>query len=99
MWLQARRSLSEPEKLASYLAYAPAKTALATLVRVASTRYTLEECIGEAKGETGLDEYEVRFWHSWSRHITLSMLAHACLASIRRLAREKKAPKLMSLPR
>ena len=99
VWLLARRSLSEPEKLASYLAYAPAKTALATLVRVASTRYTLEECIGEAKGETGLDEYEVRFWHSWSRHITLSMLAHACLASIRRLAREKKAPKLMSLPR
>jgi SRSO17 transposase len=51
-----------------------------------------------AKGETGLDEYEVRFWHSWYRHITLSMMAHAWLASIRLREREKKVRKRMSLP-
>src|SRR5207249_4555887 len=45
----------------------------------------------EAKGETGLDEYEVRFWHSWYRHITLSMMAHAWLASIRMREQEKKS--------
>src|SRR5437764_577313 len=83
VWLLARRSLSTPDELAYYLAYAPPKTSLETLVRVASTRYTVEECIEEAKGETGLDEYEVRFWHSWYRHITLSMMAHAWLASIK----------------
>src|SRR6266571_4467160 len=98
VWLLARRSQAAPDKLAYYLAYAPPKTGLATLVRVASTRYTVEQCIEEAKGETGLDEYEVRFWHSWYRHITLSMMAHAWLASIKLREQEKKAPQLMSLP-
>jgi SRSO17 transposase len=90
VWLLARRSLSDPKQLAYYLAYAPTRTSFETLVRVASSRYTVEQCIEEAKGETGLDEYEVRFWHSWYRHITLSMMAHAWLASIRRLEQEKK---------
>jgi len=97
VWLLSRRSLSTPDKLAYYLAYAPPKTSLETLVRVASSRYTVEQCIEEAKGETGLDEYEVRFWHSWYRHITLSMMAHAWLASIQRQEQEKKAPQPMSL--
>jgi SRSO17 transposase len=98
VWLLARRSPSTPDKLAYYLAYAPPETSLETLVRVASTRYTVEQCIEEAKGEAGLDEYEVRFWHSWYRHITLSMMAHAWLASIKRREQEKKAPQPMSLP-
>jgi SRSO17 transposase len=98
VWLLARRSQAAPDKLAYYLAYAPPKASLETLVRVASTRYTVEQCIEEAKGETGLDEYEVRFWHSWYRHITLSMMAHAWLAHIRQLEQGKKAPQLMSLP-
>ncbi len=97
IWLMARRSTSDPTRLAYYLAYAPPKTSFETLVRVASTRYTVEQCIEEAKGETGLDEYEVRFWHSWYRHITLSMMAHAWLASIRWQEQEKKVQKLMSL--
>jgi SRSO17 transposase len=98
VWLLARRSPSTPDKLAYYLAYAPPRTSLETLVRVASTRYTVEQCIEEAKGEAGLDEYEVRFWHSWYRHITLSMMAHAWLASIKLREQGKKAPQQMSLP-
>ncbi len=97
VWLLARRSLSDPKQVAYYLAYAPATISLATLVSVASSRYTVEQCIEEAKGETGLDEYEVRFWHSWYRHITLSMMAHAWLASIGLQERGKKGPKPMSL--
>ena len=98
VWLLARRSLSAPDKLAYYLAYAPPKTSLEMLVRVASSRYTVEQCIEEAKGEAGLDEYEVRFWHSWYRHITLSMMAHAWLSYIRQLEQGKKALQPMSLP-
>jgi len=97
IWLLARRSISDPSKLAYYLAYAPTHSSLATLARIASTRYTVEQCIEEAKGETGLDEYEVRFWHSWYRHITLSMMAHAWLASLQLRESEKKAQQPMSL--
>lgn len=82
-WLLARRSTTDPSEIAYYLSNAPSETELLTLAQVASTRYTVEQCIEEAKGETGLDHYEVRYWHSWYRHITLSMMAHAWLASIR----------------
>lgn len=97
VWLLARRSLSDPKQLAYYLAYVPVGTSFETLIRIASSRYTVEQCIEEAKGETGLDEYEVRFWHSWYRHITLSMMAHAWLASIRLREQEKKTQKQKSL--
>jgi len=89
-WLVARRSLRDPTDIAYYLSNAPVKTPLFKLAQVASTRYTVEQCIEEAKGETGLDEYEVRYWHSWHRHITLSMMAHVWLASVRYKATEKK---------
>ena len=98
VWLLARRSLCDPTQLAYYLAYVPARTSLETKVRVASSRSTVEQCREEAKGEVGLDEYEVRFWHSWYRHIPLSMMAHAWLASIQQLEQGKKVQKRMSLP-
>jgi SRSO17 transposase len=89
-WLVVRRSVSDPNDLAFYLSNAPPETDLLTLAQVASTRYTVEQCIEEGKGETGLDQYEVRYWPSWYRHITLSMMAHAWLASVRLRRNEKK---------
>ena len=63
--------------------------ALAELVRVAGTRWATLECFEEAKGQVGLDQYEVRKWDGWYRHITLAMLAHAYLAVIRHQAMEQ----------
>ncbi len=97
-WLLARRSVSDPTDIAYYLSNAPVDTPLLKLAQVASTRYTVEQCIEEAKGETGLDEYEVRYWHSWHRHITLSMMAHTWLASVRYQATEKKGDLSLSWP-
>lgn len=85
-WLLARRSIADQTDIAYYLSNAPMETSLLALAQVASTRYTVEQCIEESKGETGLDEYEVRHWHSWHRHITLSMMAHTWLAVIRHKA-------------
>lgn len=97
-WLVVRRSVSDPDELAFYLSNAPAQTDLLTLAQVAATRYTIEQCLEEGKGETGLDQYEVRYWHSWYRHITLSMMAHAWLASIRLRRNEKKGGLNLFLP-
>ena len=93
LWLLARRSLGDPRELAYYLAHAPEDTPLATLARVAATRYTVEQCIEEAKGEAGLDQYEVRRWHSWHRHLTLALMAHTWLAAIRAEAAETGGPR------
>lgn len=85
-WLLVRRSVSDPAEFAYYLVGGPASVTLPQALRVAGMRWTIESCLEEAKGETGLDEYEVRHWHSWHRHITLSLLAHAFLASSRQAA-------------
>lgn len=82
-WLLVRRSISDPNELAYYLSNAETDTSLSTLARIASSRYKIEQCFEEAKGETGLDHYEVRYYHSWYRHITLSMMAQAWLAVMR----------------
>ena len=81
-WLLVRRSRSDGE-LAYYACYGPATTPLIGLVRVAGTRWAVEEGFEQAKGEVGLDHYEVRKWPGWYRHITLALLAHAFLAVIR----------------
>ena len=69
-WLLARRSIAKPGELAFYVCFGPADTTLEELVRVAGTRWAIEECFEEAKGEVGLDQYEVRRWDGWYRHIT-----------------------------
>ena len=83
--LLIRRSLAEPDKLAFYLTHAADGTALADLVRVAGSRWAIEACFEAAKGEVGLDQYEVRSWTGWHRHVTLAMLAHAYLAALRKV--------------
>jgi SRSO17 transposase len=81
-WLLVRRSLADGE-LAFYVCYGPAGTTLAELVRVAGTRWMVECSFQQAKGEVGLDHYQVRRWDAWYRHITLAMLANAFLAAMR----------------
>jgi SRSO17 transposase len=81
--LLARRSIAKPNEIAYYLTQAPAATTLADLVRVAGTRWIIEAGFEAAKGEVGLDQYEVRSWTGWHRHITLALLAHAYLAVLR----------------
>jgi SRSO17 transposase len=88
--LLIRRKLAHPEAFTYYLTLAPEGTGLSDLVRVAGTRWTIEACFEAAKGEVGLDQYEVRSWTGWHRHITLAMLAHAYLAVVRRAASGEK---------
>jgi SRSO17 transposase len=88
--LLIRRRLRDGE-LTFYLTCAPEHTTLATLVRVAGTRWTIESAFQMAKGEVGLDQYEVRSWTGWHRHITLAMLAFAFLTVLRKAASGGKA--------
>ena len=81
-WLLVRRRLKDGE-LAFYVCYGPARTTLAELVQVAGTRWMVECSFQQAKGQTGLDHYQVRRYDAWYRHITLAMLANAFLAVMR----------------
>ena len=77
------RSISDPSEVTAYIAFAPISTGLLEQVRVAGMRWTVEEGIQCAKGEMGLDHYEVRSWTGWYRHMTLAMWAQAFLNVIR----------------
>lgn len=74
-----------------FLAYNPAGAPLETLLRVAFTRWRVERCFQDSKGEIGLGHFEVRSYRSLNRHFTLSMVSHLFLAEQKkRLAQEKK---------
>jgi len=82
-WLLLRRSLADTSQVTPYVCFAPAETTLEALVRVAGTRWTIESSFESTKQEVGLDEYEVRSYQGWCRHITLACLAHAFLTVLR----------------
>jgi SRSO17 transposase len=82
-WVLLRRSCDDPEDLAFYLAFGPAGTGLEVLARVAGRRWAIEEAFAQGKGEVGLDQYEVRSWVGWHRHMTLAMVALALLVLTR----------------
>jgi SRSO17 transposase len=95
--LLVRRSISKPSELAYYVCHSSQPVPLAELVRVAGSRWGVEETFQFAKNETGLDHYQVRLYPAWYRHITLSMLAAAFLAVTahrERIHDEKGAPAL-----
>ena len=95
-WLLIRRGVTsggEPHEYAYYLCAAPPQATLADLAIAAGQRWAVECCFESAKQETGLDDYEVRSWHGWYRHVTLSMAALAMLAAVRAQAAEAPSQK------
>ena len=104
-WCLVRRSLSDPTDRHAYVVFAPEGTTLEDLVRVAGRRWTIEVAFEQAKGEVGLDHYEVRSGTGWQRHITLALFAQALLTVVRlRLAtapagRRQRGPRQQAVSR
>ena len=88
-WLLARRSLSDPTELAYYFVFAAESVHLEEAVHAAGSRWQVEEGFELAKQRVGLDEYEVRHWQGWYRHVTLAMFALAFLTVVKAAARKK----------
>jgi SRSO17 transposase len=85
--LLIRRSLKpNPEtgkiEHAYYLTYSPTPVRLGVLVKVAGTRWRIEEAFQSGKELTGLDEHQVRTWTSWHRWTALAIAAHSLLTGI-----------------
>lgn len=78
-WLLVRRSSEDPDDLRFYQTYGPEDTSVEELVRVCHERWQIEVTFEAAKGEVGLDHYEVRRREAWYHYITLCLLAHAFL--------------------
>lgn len=82
-YLIFRRNISDRTKIRGYIAYGTNETKIEEFVKTAGVRWTIEMNFAEMKGETGLDQYEVRNYEGWHKHITLSCIAHALLTVLR----------------
>jgi SRSO17 transposase len=88
-WLLVRRNIKKPQEeltlkdYALFLVHAPEGTRLKEMVEAAGRRWAIETCFESAKQEVGLNDYEVRSWEGWYRHMTLCLVAHAFLAVAR----------------
>ena len=89
-WMLMRRGIEDPTEYAYYLVYGPKETPVQELIWIAGKRWQIEDSFEAAKGEVGLDEYEVRKWDGWHRHTALSLLAHAYLAVVRSVAEHEE---------
>jgi SRSO17 transposase len=97
-WLLVRRGTDDPEDIAFYQAYGPEDTSVEELVRICQERWAIEVAFEEAKGEIGMDHYEVRKWGAWHRYVTLCLLAHAFLVVTRLATRNEEVARKKGIP-
>jgi len=90
-WLIAARNVLEPEKIKYFVSNAPPGTPLEVLGHVAFSRFQVERCFEEAKGELGLDHFEVRNYRSLQRHLLVTAVSHLFLAKVHQKWRGEKS--------
>jgi SRSO17 transposase len=94
-WLLFRRNPATGET-AYYRCWSPTPVSLPTLTWTAGLRWPIESCFQDAKGQTGLDQHQVRTWRSWHRYTTLVLVAYAFLAVL--AARQPRPASTMDPP-
>jgi SRSO17 transposase len=85
-FLLVRRCVDDPDEKTYYFVFVPLGTTLVEMVQAIGQRWKIEECFETGK-EMGMEDYEVRCYQAWYRHVTLVMLVQACLAGICAAAR------------
>jgi SRSO17 transposase len=83
VWLVIKRTLGDDPKYSYSISNAPVSTRLRTFVWLSGIRWAIEQCFEEAKGELGMDHYEVRKYPGWNHHMLTCMLAHFFLWHLR----------------
>jgi SRSO17 transposase len=83
LWLIIRRNLDDPTEVKYFFSNAAISTPLSEFVRISGMRWPIETIFEEAKGEVGLDHYEMRSWVGWHHHMLLVCLAHHFLVRLR----------------
>lgn len=96
--LLVRQRRGDPSQRSYYLCHSAKPVDVQVWIHRAGERWPIEQCFEEGKKHCGLDEYEVRSWHGWHRHVTLSMLAHGFAALQRQNLREQNHVKKPQAP-
>jgi SRSO17 transposase len=91
VWLIIRRTVGQERKYSYYISNAPISSRLKTFVWLSGIRWAIGQCFEETKTEPGMDQYEVRKYNGWNRHILICMPAHFFLRHLK--IRLKKSPR------
>lgn len=89
--LLVARNVLDPTELKFFISNAPVETSVGTLLKVAFSRWRIERCFEDQKGEIGLDQYEGRRYLGLKRHLILSSVSYLFLARVREEWAEKKS--------
>jgi SRSO17 transposase len=77
------RDVLDPDEIKFFVSNAPAGTPVGVLLLVAFSRWRVERCFEDQKGEIGLDQYEGRRYQGLKRHLVLSMVSYLFLSRVR----------------
>jgi SRSO17 transposase len=90
MHLLVARNVMDPEEMKFFVSNAPPETTVATLLLVGFSRWRVERCFEDQKGEIGLDHFEGRRYQGLKRHLILSMVSYLFLTRMRQELGGKK---------
>lgn len=85
------RNVLHPDEIKYFISNAPPTTKVSTLLLVAFSRWRIERCFEDQKGEVGLDHYEGRRWLGLQRHLAITAVSYLFLAKAHATFREKKS--------
>jgi len=88
--LVVARNVLVPDEVKYFVSNAPLATSLPTLLLVAFSRWRVERCFEDEKGELGLDHYEGRKYQGLKRHMILTSVSHLFLAKVHEDLRGEK---------
>lgn len=88
--LVVARNVLVPDEVKYFVSNTPPGTPLPTLLLVAFSRWRVERCFEDGKGELGLDRYEGRKYQGLRRHLILTAVSHLFLATVHHELRGEK---------
>lgn len=74
IWVYIRKY--EDGTIKYFISNAPLDTPREVLNRIATMRWSIEQCFNECKSYLGMTHYETRTYQSWHRHMLMVMIAH-----------------------
>jgi SRSO17 transposase len=84
------RNVLNPTELKYFVSNAPVNASVQTMLLVAFSRWRVERCFEDEKGELGLDHYEGRLYQGLKRHLIITAVSHLFLAKVHQDLRGEK---------
>ena len=89
--LMIARNVLDPNELKYFIGFAAPGTRVPTLLLVGFSRWRVERCFQDGKGEIGLSHYEGRRYLGLKRHLILSAVSYLFLMEGKEALRGKKS--------